>query len=154
MQRSYCNIPWDPWIYFSSYFLRSSMVHGGVLLALAIFNRFTHSCQAQSQSKSQSSWTDLALILIITTHQISSGTAQISSGTARKVSHCVELNILPSSVPVPVPVKFNWTEIALLSLSSHPPDKQWHRPDKQWHRPPTRECFFQFTQEAEIWYAS
>ena len=29
--------------------------------------------------------------------------------------------ILPSSVPVAVPVKFNWTEIVLSSLSSHPP---------------------------------
>ena len=29
-------------------------------------------------------------------------------------------------------------------------DIQWRRPDKQWHRPPTRERFFQFTQEAEI----
>ena len=31
------------------------------------------------------------------------------------------MSLLPSSVPVAVPVKFNWTEIALLSVSSHPP---------------------------------
>ena len=29
--------------------------------------------------------------------------------------------LLPSSVPVAVPVKFNWTAIVLLSFSSHPP---------------------------------
>ena len=49
--------------------------------------------------------------------------------------------LLPSSVPVAVPVKFNWTDIALLSVSSHPPH-------------PTRERYFQFPQEAEIWYAT
>ena len=48
--------------------------------------------------------------------------------------------LLPSSVPVAVPVKFNWTEIVL--ISPKPPT------------PPTRARYFQFTQEAEIRYAS
>ena len=37
-------------------------------------------------------------------------------------------SLLPSSVPVPVQVKSSCTEIVLLSLSGHPPDKQWQPP--------------------------
>ena len=37
-------------------------------------------------------------------------------------------NLLPSSFSVEVPVKFNWTEIVLLSVSDHPPTHPPHPP--------------------------
>ena len=62
-------------------------------------------------------------MIAIAQTEINEDTIGVMAGFTIKLNNTF-WDILPSSVPVPVPVKFNCTEIVILSLSGHhPPGK-------------------------------